>query len=144
MGRRRGVKPESVRVPLTDGDWIDVKQQLNAGEQRHTITRMVKTMNAGEKTSLEPKEVGRSKILEYLLAWSLLGLDDQPIPYAIDQPEAVRAATLDALDFETYQEIATAVDRHDEANEQAREARKNVTATAGATPSVGTSPSVAG
>src|SRR6266496_283191 len=106
MGRKRGVKPESTRLILSDGDWVDVKQQLNAGEQRHTITRMVKTMNAGEKASLDPDTVGRSKMLEYLLAWSLIGLDDQPIPYGIDQPEAVRAATLDALDFETYRELA--------------------------------------
>ena len=140
MGRRRGVRPESVRLELSDGDWIDVKKQLNAGEQRRIFARMVKTMNVGEKPSLDANHVGRSRVLEYLLGWSLVGLDDQPLPYRAEGAEAERGTAIDNLDFETYAEIVKAIDAHEEANEQAR---KNVTATAGETPSDKTSPSVA-
>lgn len=120
MGRCRFVQPSVVRLPLSDGDYLDVKKELTAYEQRRIFSQLVTTMHAGEKTVLDPAKVGKTKILEYVVGWSLLGADGSPEPFS--------EAALDALDIETYREIEQAVDAHDVANEQAREARKKKTA----------------
>jgi len=119
MARNRFVVPDVVRLPLSDGDWIDVKKELNAGEQRRVFTNLVKTMQAGEKPELNPEQVGKTKILEYVVAWSF-GTG----------PQAFSASALDAIDPDSYAEIMAAVDAHDESSDKAREERKNGRSTA--------------
>ena len=130
MARSRFVVPDVVRLPLSDGDWIDVKKELNAGEQRRVFTNLVKTMQAGEKPELNPEQVGKTKILEYVVAWSF-GTGAQ----------AFSASALDAIDPDSYAEIMAAVDTHDEAADKARTERKNGRSTA--TISEATSPLLA-
>ena len=114
--RNRFVQPRTVRLPLSDGDWIDVKAELNAGEQRRIFTGLVKTMQAGEKPELNPEQVGKTKILEYVVDWSLRD-GDKAVPFS--------PAALDNVDPDTYSEIMAAVDAHDEAADKARAERKN-------------------
>jgi len=121
MARSRFVVPDVVRVPLSDGDWLELKRELNAGEQRRIFTGLVKTMQAGEKPELNPEQVGKTKILEYVVAWSLRDAADKPVPFS--------ASALDNVDPDTYSEIMAAVDAHDEAADKAREERKNVRGT---------------
>ena len=129
MARSRFVVPDMVRLPLSDGDWIDVKKELNAGEQRRVFTNLVKTMQAGEKPELNPEQVGKTKILEYVVAWSF-GTGAQ----------AFSASALDAIDPDSYAEIVAAVDAHDEAADKARAERKNALSTPTTSPA--TLPSV--
>jgi len=110
-----------VRLPLSDGDWIDVKKELNAGEQRRVFTNLVKTMQAGEKPELNPEQVGKTKILEYVVGWSFRDGADKPVPFS--------ATALDNVDPDTYAEIMQAVDAHDEAADKARTERKNAPST---------------
>lgn len=118
MGARsRFVPQDVVRLPLSGGDWIDVKKELNAGEARRVFTKLVKTMHAGEKTELDPEQVGKTKLAEYIVGWSLVDDQDRSVPFS--------TAALDNLDQDTYTEIMKAVDAHDEAVEKAREERKN-------------------
>jgi hypothetical protein len=118
MGQRcRFVQPSVVRLPLSDGEYVDVKQELTAGEQRRIFSQLVKEMHAGEKTVLDPEQVGKTKLLEYIVGWSFLGLDGQPAP--------VCESTIDCLDTDTYRELVDAVDAHELRSEQARAARKN-------------------
>ena len=77
MGRCRVVEGERVRVPLSEGDYIDVKRDLNAGEYWDLLVAL------GERQKF-------AKILAYLLGWSLTGRDDHPIPYDVDDPEETR------------------------------------------------------
>ena len=105
MARSRFVVPDVVRLPLSDGDWIDVKKELNAGEQRRVFTNLVKTMQAGEKPELNPEQVGKTKILEYVVGWSFRDGADKPVPFS--------ATALDNVDPDTYAEIMAAVDVHD-------------------------------
>lgn len=106
-----------VRLPLPGNEWIDVKTELNAGESRRVFTQLVKEMNAGEPTKLDPDKVGITKMIEYIAGWSLLNSEGQPEPISED--------AFDALDQETYQDIADAVEQHDQRCEAARIARKN-------------------
>lgn len=129
MARCRFVQPEPVRLPLSDGDWIDVKKELNAGEQRRIFTSLVRTMQMDGKAELNPDQVGKTKILAYVVDWSFV--DEKGARTKFSE------AALDAVDPASYKEINDAVDKHDEAAEAAREERKN--ARAGQTGSIATS-----
>lgn len=121
MGRCRIVRPNSMRLPISDGDYIDVKKELNAGESRQVYAGMVKEQKFGEAPTADPARVGLTKMLQYLLGWSLVDLKDEPL-------ELSEAALL-SLDLPTYNEINAAIDTHAEKVEADREARKNSQAT---------------
>ena len=119
MARCRFVQPDIVRLSLSDGDYIDVKRELNAGEQRRVFSRLVKTMHFSEKPEIDPEQVGLSKVVEYIVGWSFLDAAGKPVPFS--------EASISNLDGETYGEIVKAIDAHDDAVTAARDARKNET-----------------
>lgn len=127
------VEPESVRLNLSGGQWIDVKKELNAGEARDIFTDLVKGMHAGSAAELDPKNVGVSKILVYVLGWSLKR-QGVPIPFTRDALLSLRPAK--------FQEIVDAVDTHEQATLKEIEERKNDLGDASglpsASPSLGT------
>lgn len=133
MGRNRFVKPRTVRLDLSDGDWIEVKQELNAGEYRNVMARQMKSMVMGERAELDPAQVGLAKIVEYLVEWSFKD-GDKPVP--------VTESAITSLDADSFNEIREKIDAHEEAVESAMEARKN--GQAGEKASSPISPSVAG
>lgn len=115
--RCRFVQPEVVRLSLSDGDFIDVKKELNAGEQRRVFTRLVKAMHFNEKAEVNPEQVGLSKVVEFLVGWSFTDSSGQPVP--------VSEAAIGNLDGETFTEIVKLVDAHEAAGDAAREQEKN-------------------
>lgn len=101
-----------------DGDWIDVKAELNAGETRKIFTLLVKDMKVGQTAELDPELVGSTKIQQYMLGWSFTDRQGSPVPFSM--------AALMNLDTESYREISQAVDWHDAEVEKRRAERKNV------------------
>lgn len=116
MSRCRFVQPDVVRLTLSDGDFIDVKRQLNAGEQRRLFAHMMRDMTPGEKVTLIPEQVGRTKLEAYIVGWSFADAEGKPVP--------VSPSAIDNLDTETYAEMVKAIDDHEAVQEQEREARK--------------------
>src|SRR5262245_38391590 len=123
MPRNRMVYPEEVRLALSDGDYVDVKKTLNAGEYRKLLYDQFKETDS-DKVQLDHSKVGITKLLAYLLGWSFVGRNDEPIPYRVEQPEEIRRATIDSLDKETYRELIAAVNAHEEREDAALEAKK--------------------
>jgi hypothetical protein len=121
MGRSRVVQPEMVRLPLSDGDFIDVKRELTAGEYYDLL------LAQSERQSF-------AKILAYVIGWSLVGANDAPIPYSLDLPHNERRDTVRSLDTATVRELTAALDKHEAAVEAAR-AGKKTTPAGTATPS---------
>ena len=66
MGRYRFVEPQEIRLTLSDGDYIDVKKTLNAGEYRKLLYDQFKDTE-GNKVVLDHAKVGISKLLAYIL-----------------------------------------------------------------------------
>lgn len=130
MGRCRVVRPTVVRLPMSDGDFVDVKQALSAGEYVDLLTDM-----AGR--------VKFAKLVQYLVGWSLVGLDDQPIPYTPDLPAEERRALLGALDTRTLRELVAVVDRHEAAQEAALTEKKTIPPAAVASSPISPSPAAA-
>jgi hypothetical protein len=104
------VTPEAVRLPLSDGDFITVKKELNAGE--------------GLDLEAEPAPRTLPVILAYLVGWSFVGADNTPIPYSPMQSVDERRATLRNLDTATMDEIVEALAPHLRANRRAIEEKK--------------------
>lgn len=112
MPRCRVVRPGLTRLPLSGGDWVEVRRELNAGEYFDLLLAM------SERQSF-------AKLLAYIVHWSLIGLDDDVLPFGPDVPAEERRATLRSLDKATFRELAAAVDRHERDEETALDAKKN-------------------
>ena len=116
-------RPEVKRIQISRGDWIDVKKHLTAGERRREMARMIKPGGFGETPSIDPVAVGHSKMVAYLLDWSLTDADDKPLVIR-DQPPEVVGAILDDIDDDAFKEILNAVEDHEREMDAEREAEK--------------------
>ena len=104
MPRCRFVQGDIVRLPLSEGDYVDVKKELTAGEMRRVFAKQLKPSALGEPTLLDPEQVGRAELSEYVLAWSFVDAQGKPVP--------VSDAAIDMLDVDSYRELQTALDAH--------------------------------
>lgn len=134
----RFVKPQIVRLPISHGDFINVKKRHNQGERQDMMSRMMPYYVHGEKPRLESREVMTAKVLAYLVGWSLTD-EGTPVPFSPDMPYDDRLSLLNNLDPDTFDEIRGAIDAHEEQVERESYERKN--APAGESESSPTSPS---
>lgn len=110
MARDRVAKLETKRIEISDGDWIQVKTRLNAGDQRkHDALGIVPIFIDGalhDRIDWSMYEFERADL--WITDWSLTtkSSDDKvvPIPKTIDG--------LRALDDETFNEINAVLYQH--------------------------------
>jgi hypothetical protein len=114
-------RPETLRLALTRGDWIVVKKHLTAGETRRVFRRMIRKGATGDE--IDSLQVGLSKMVVYLVDWSITDADDQPVIIR-GQSEDVVADVLEMLDVDSFAEILNAVEAHERAMEAEREDEK--------------------
>lgn len=133
------VKPESVTIPLSNGDYLVVKKRLNAGERQEMMFLSAKTAIAGEKLEVDPTKIVFTKPAIYLLDWSYTDLQGEPIEIA-GKPVTEIMQVMRSFSTETMKEIETAVDAHVKEQDAAVTAKNSKD---GETPSAATSPSVA-
>lgn len=112
MGRCRIASADVIRLPLSDGDFLTVKKELNAGE--------------GLDLEAEPAPRTVAVILAYLVGWSFVGTDGIPIPYSPMQSVEERRDTVRSLDTATMDEIVEALGPHVRANRRAVEEKKTI------------------
>jgi len=125
MGRSRLVKSNTVRIAISDGDWIDVHRRLNAGEQRKVYDLSRGPDGPEGELKIDRVRAGIATVIGYLVDWSFGEADPSlAIRY---KPEAVPAA-IDAIDHQTFVEILRAIEAHEAAMQAERTAEKNVPA----------------
>jgi hypothetical protein len=130
MGNRF-VRPDTVRLSISGDDWLLVKRRLTAGEQRQIFASSAKPVRRSQQDTQKPEveidamQAGLSMVLAYLLDWSLTDHNDRPVVIR-DQPASAVTAILDSLDFGSYLEIMEAVQTHDAAMREEREAEQRV------------------
>jgi hypothetical protein len=132
----RFVNAAEVRLPISDGDYLIVKERLNLGEANDLTGRMLAT----DRRELDPLKYRMAVVQTYLLDWSLTD-DDGRLVAIRQQPPADVAATLLNLDPEDFKEIFEAIEAHQERIQAAREEKKRPT---GATASAPNSRSLVG
>lgn len=133
MARCPIVVPEVTRVKLADGEFVDLKRELNAGEYRDMITAQFKDQVAGEKPMLDLNSFGMTVVTAYVVGWSFIDTDGKPLQFSRD--------VLRKLDQSTFNELKSVCETHHEACEKAAAERKNVRS--GESESAKTSPSAA-
>jgi hypothetical protein len=101
-------RPATVRLELTRGDFLIVKQDLTAGEARELMRAAAKP---GPVLELDPIAAGVALVVAYLLDWSFTDADGRPLTIA-DQPTAVVRAALDHIDSESFLEVQQAISQH--------------------------------
>lgn len=118
----RFVSPAEVRIPISDGDYLIVKNRLNAGE----TLAMYAAMRRGTEEKIDPTTFGQSLIQAYLLDWSITD-DDGRVVSIRNQPPDVVAGALRNLEYPDFQELLAAVQAHETAIEAARQEKKRTT-----------------
>src|SRR6185436_17397280 len=93
-------RPESDRLPLSNGDWIIVKRRLNTGEQRAYLKRC-STLNDEGVRRIDPIDHGMSRVVAYLIEWSLVDSSQQPVSLQGLDPDGLMAI-LDNLDPDAF------------------------------------------
>jgi hypothetical protein len=121
--------PETVILPISQGDSITVKKHLTAGEFRAFARATYAIDRAGTQVEANPIDIAIAKILTYLLDWTLTDHADRPL-VIWQQPADVVTAALNAIDPECYAEILQAITAHETAMRALRLEKK--TAPAGA------------
>lgn len=109
---RRFVSPNTVRLDLSDGDWIEVKERLTYKEQQQlsgAMLRSIKTVEGDQEMGVDFARYAILRLKTWLLEWSFRDEHDKPVPLS--------PAAIENLDPDTAQEIGDALDKHLEGRE---------------------------
>lgn len=120
----RFVTPETKRLPLSDGDFITIKQRLSHGERDAMFARM----------RAHPANSRAEELTAYLIAWS------SPETYSVDLSEQERVSILNGLDPDSFDEITAAIKAHLDAYEQEKKLPTGGNASSPTSPSVAAIP----
>lgn len=107
MGRNRFQPPDTVRLPLSDDDWIEVHKDLNAGLQKKLEAAGLKPPTVVDGKIVSPvnwESYDFERAVIFLVDWSFRDKDDKPVKLTID---ALRALTI-----EDFAEVNTAIFRY--------------------------------
>jgi hypothetical protein len=102
-----------VRLELSDGDWVSVRQELSYGQQRRLaasgLTGIDQAAAAGERLKVDLAAYDIERLVLWVLDWSLRDADGEHV--------VVSREAIEALHPDTAAEINTALDRHIEGQE---------------------------
>jgi hypothetical protein len=122
VGRNRFVEPRTVRLPLTDGDWIEVKDELTVGE-----TKTYEASGLGAGGAIDWPTYYIARVCVYLQDWSLRDAQDKPVD--------VSREAVSALDTDTFTEIENAISAHRKAKADAKKKLTETSPTSRPSPS---------
>jgi hypothetical protein len=113
------VVPETVRINLSDDEWIEVKKELNVGEERrHFSLASVSTVIDGrvvEHTDWSMYEILRAQL--WMTKWHVHDENGEVPPLSLD---AIKALTVDV-----FEEINQAIISHATEQAEIKKARTN-------------------
>jgi hypothetical protein len=114
MARNRFAVAEVDRLPLSDGDFIDVKRQLTVGEEKDVsllAMREISQDDGSVKFRGDYQLMPFAKAVIYLVGWSFHNAKG---PVKLEDDQKKRLAQLRALDSASWEEIQQAIDAHEE------------------------------
>lgn len=140
MGSRY-VRPETTILPISQGDTLTVKKRLTHGERSESYARQYEPGDEG-RLHLKPAQIKLSMVTAYLIDWSIVGLDGQQVAILHEPIEVVESA-LNGLSPEDFDEIHTAIEKHEKAMRAERVREKKQTAATSDGAAISPSPSAA-
>ena len=112
------VEPNTVRLELSDGEWVEVKEELNYGEEQRiansAITRYQEASAPTPRIEIDYERHQIVRFLTWLTDWSNRGKDGKTVKITEDSIRALRPVMA--------AEIDTALTAHIEALEAAKNA----------------------
>lgn len=113
-GRGRFVSSGTVRIDLSEGDWIDIKRELTYGEEQHLastgLVSLKETDNGKGELGIDWGALNLAKIETWVIDWSFTNDDDKRMP--------VDKSTVRNLKADTAVEILTAIDKYEAATDE--------------------------
>lgn len=134
MPKLRGVKADTVRLPLSEGDWIDVRRELTIGEARRIYSEAYRATD-GSNVSVDAQVAAFARAATWIQAWSLLGQDGMAIAWPVNITLRKKIEILERLDTETMLEIEAAIAAHETMQEKEKNARSGAVASEPTSPS---------
>ncbi len=122
MPKLRGPDTAVERLPLSDGDWVDIKKELSVGEERSAYSLAITGVTREGDYKVDPALHASAMLAVRIVSWSFLGRDEQPMPYDGKASLKQRVSWLEALDTETKTEIDEAFAVYQKAREVAKKA----------------------
>ena len=109
MGRNRFVRPEMIMIPISDGDTITIRKELNAGEQRALFDAA--RIPESDPPKVDPVKFGPAMAAAYLLDWSFTNGDGHKVDITGASPDEL-VDVLNSLQGATLTEVIDAINRH--------------------------------
>lgn len=116
----RFVAPETVTLPLSDGDSIQIKKRITHGERDAMYARIRAHGDQGRSAELAA----------YLVSWS------SSTPYSLELSEDDRISTISALETDSFDELMAALKKHQDALAQEKKLPNGGPASSPTSPSV--------
>lgn len=109
MGRNRFVPRKTKRIEISDGDWLDIKEQLNIGEQLDVEGAGIEiSQQPGDREATyrmsRPGDAAITRVAVWLAGWSLCDILGNKVVLSRD--------AVGRLDAKTFDEIRQAIDKH--------------------------------
>ena len=102
MGKKsRFVRPETVNLDLSDGDWIEVKSRLTYGEQQSFAMGHLRYDSKTERVEADLTESNIKRFATWIVDWSFVDEDGKLV--------AVSKSAIANLDPEAADEIDKAL-----------------------------------
>ena len=115
MGRRNRFANIAgvARLELTDGDWIELKQELSVGDRQlqHFLMFTIDPVHVGQTVGIRPRAETAlvAELAVALVGWSF---EDEDGPVALAATPEAKAEQLRALTVETINEMRAAYSAH--------------------------------
>lgn len=113
MGKQRFVSPNTVRLELSEGDWLEVKEQLTYGERQELLLRDVQMTAAftdERDIKVDMQLINIRDMAMWIVDWSFEDANGKRVPVSI---ESIKALSEDAAE-----EVEAALMAHKEAQEK--------------------------
>lgn len=102
----RFITPESIRLPISGGEFIVIKKRLSHGERDDMMTTLAPHMTPGKDITVATKSARAIAVASYLIGWS------SPVPMSPSLSMQERIDTLNGLDPDDFDEIERALNDH--------------------------------
>jgi hypothetical protein len=109
MSRSRFVRPETVTLPISDGDTITVRKELNNGELRELAKHG--SIAGTSPPKMDPIKVGPALLAAYLLDWSFTDASGARVEIRNASREEL-LDTIDQLRASDVTEMIAAISAH--------------------------------
>lgn len=119
--KQRFVQPGVTRLTLSEGDWIEAKNQLNVGEEREAMQAIVGVIDKEGNRIPNVKLVDVAEVQAYIVDWSFRDGQGLPVPVSLQ--------AIQAMHPDSFREVQDALRTHVRQQEKEAADRKNAQTT---------------